>query len=201
MHTSISQNDKELLRVIGDAWQQAVSLSGSLLVCKAGCTECCIGPFPINMLDAWRLREGMRQLPAGSAERIRLRAAGAWRRMSPQFPGDISTGIFREDEEAEERFSARFAQEPCPALDPRTGTCELYAYRPISCRTFGPPVRIGGENLPPCRLCYQGASEHRINACRIEIDPDMIEDAILADLEEEGSPSGQTLIAFVLKEC
>jgi Fe-S-cluster containining protein len=198
---TVAQNDHELLRVIDDAWQQAVSLSGSMLVCKIGCTECCIGPFPINMLDAWRLREGMRQLPPDRAERIRLRAGGAWRRMRAAFPGDAGSGIFHEDEDAEERFSSTFAQEPCPALDPRSGTCELYAHRPLSCRTFGPPVRIGGENLPPCRLCYQGASDHRVNACRIEIDPEMIEDAILSDMEQDGSPPGQTLIAFVLKEC
>lgn len=196
---SISENDSELLRVIDDTWRQAVSLSGTDLVCRLGCTECCIGPFPVNMLDAWRLREGMLQLPEDRAERIRLRAGGAWRRMSAAFPGDASTGIFHEDEAAEERFNTKFAHEPCPALDQRTGACELYHHRPLSCRTFGPPVRIGGENLPPCRLCYQGVSDHRVNACRVEIDPDMVEDAILTDMEEQGTPSGQTVIAFVLK--
>lgn len=199
MPTSISENDQQLLRVIDDAWQQAAALSGPLLACKVGCTECCHGPFPINMLDVWRLREGLRQLPPDRAERIRLRAGGAWRRMSPEFPGDPATGVFHEDGEAEIQFSTKFAHEPCPALDQRTGACELYAHRPLSCRTFGPPVKAGPEHLPPCRLCYQGASEHRINACRVEVDPDMMEDAILCDLEQDGGPYGQTVIAFVLR--
>ncbi|MCS7023899.1 MAG: YkgJ family cysteine cluster protein [Bryobacteraceae bacterium] len=200
MLTSISENDNLLLRVIDQAWREAVDRSGPDLACKLGCTECCFGPFPINMLDAWRLRRGMQALPEERVRRIRLRAAGAWRRMSPVFPGDVKTGIFDEDELAEERFAEKFAHEPCPALDPQTGACELYDFRPISCRTFGPPVRIAGENLPPCRLCFQGVSEHRVNACRVEIDPDMIEEAILSDLEAEGTPCGQTIVAYVLQE-
>src|SRR5512146_2180364 len=36
---------------------------------------------------------------------------------------------------------------PCPVLDPDTRTCDLYAWRPITCRTFGPPVRFGQDSV------------------------------------------------------
>ena len=78
-------------------------------------------------------------------------------------------------------------------LDPRTGRCELYDHRPLTCRTFGPPVRIGETDLPPCRLCFQGAPEETVEACRVEPDPHGLEDRLIARLSGE-----ETLIAFAV---
>ena len=69
--------------------------------------------------------------------------------------------------------------EPCPALDPAAGTCDLYAARPITCRTFGPPVRFDGESLAVCELCFDGASDDEIAACEVEIDSGNLESALL----------------------
>ena len=198
MPTSISENDKLLLRVIDDSWQETKEISGKLLACRPGCIECCYGPFAINQLDAWRLREGVKALNWVKSTAVRLRAAGAWRRMRQHFPGDPETGIL-DDEGDVEGFGARYAKEPCPALDPRTETCDLYEHRPMVCRTFGPPTSVQGERMPHCHLCYRGASPVKIEECRMEVDPERMEDAILIDIEEEGPAYGQTVIAFVLK--
>jgi len=49
--------DSDASEAKGDAaMAEATRLSGSWLVCKAGCAECCLGPFPITQLDARRLR-------------------------------------------------------------------------------------------------------------------------------------------------
>src|SRR5262249_4998009 len=97
MPSSISENDQQLLRVIGDSWREAQIKSGKLLACRPGCTECCFGPFPINPLDAWRLREGMKKLTWAKGTAVRLRAGGAWRRMRDSFPGDLASGILDEE--------------------------------------------------------------------------------------------------------
>ena len=88
----------------------------------------------------------------------------------------------------------RFEAVPCPALDPGSGRCELYAARPITCRTFGTPVRFASDTPPPCRLCFTGASEAEIDACRVEIDPDGLENALLAEL----GAADDTAVAFAL---
>ncbi len=68
----------------------------------------------------------------------------------------------------------------------------------MSCRTYGPPVRIGGERLAPCRLCFVGASAAEVERCRIEIDPEGLEDRRLDELHAVGFPNGEKLVAFVL---
>jgi Fe-S-cluster containining protein len=106
-------------------------------------------------------------------------------------------GILSPSEDAEEIFSTTFAHVACPVLDPADGRCELYDVRPISCRTYGPPVRIGDEDLPPCRLCFTRATTADIEAARVEIDLGDEEAALLRDLEAEGI-TGDTIVAFGL---
>ena len=153
------------------ALADAARRSGEWLVCRPGCTQCCVGVFAINQLDAARLRTGMEELRAIDPERavrVRERAQVSVVRLSGEFPGDASTGILSESDEAQARFEDFANDEPCPALDPATGLCDLYAARPMTCRTFGPPVRSEG-GLGVCELCYHGASDEQIAACEMTV--------------------------------
>jgi Fe-S-cluster containining protein len=114
------------------------------------------------------------------------------------FPGDPATGRLSEDEAARERSFARHEARPCPALDAR-GACELYAARPLSCRSYGPPVRIGEESLPPCRLCFVGATRRELARCRVTADAEGLEDRLLRRLLREGEPAAtETVVAFAV---
>jgi len=147
----------------------------------------------------------MQQLEAGDpirAARVRDRARDSIERLSPGFPGDPATGILAQDED-EDAQAARFADfandEPCPALDPATGMCDLYSFRPMTCRTFGPPVRSGPEGgLGVCELCYHGASDEEIAACEMEPDPDGLEETLVEEAEQSARVRGNTIVAFVL---
>jgi Fe-S-cluster containining protein len=197
----VARSDRRLLKVIDEAMTEAARRAaredgGSWLACRPGCTECCHGPFPINRLDARRLREGLAELAARDPERAAAvveRARAQRPLLREGFPGDPTTGALGDDDEAADPYFARHGSLPCPALDPETGRCDLYAHRPLSCRTFGPPVRIGESALPPCRLCFQGAAESTVEACRVEPDPQGVEDRILARLGDE-----ETLVAIAL---
>ena len=120
-------------------------------------------------------------------------------RLAATFPGDPSTGLLDEGEAAEESFAEFADDEACPALDPETGTCDLYAYRPMTCRTFGPPVRSGPEGgLGVCELCYHGATDKQIAACEMVPDPDDLESKLLRELENSTGSRGNTIVAYCL---
>jgi Fe-S-cluster containining protein len=117
--------------------------------------------------------------------------------LSPYFPGDPRSGLLDEGDDAAERFSDFANDEPCPALDPATGNCELYESRPMTCRVFGPPVRSEG-GLGVCELCFQGATSAEIAACEMKPDPDDMESALSKKLEDTTGVRGNTIIAFCL---
>jgi len=187
-------SDRELIQIVDAVMAEAVRLGGAWVVCEAGCAECCRGPFPITQLDARRLREGLAQLERHDPERaarVRRRSRESVARLA-DYPGDSTTGILDEDEEAEERFAALPDEEYCPALDPATLTCDLYEARPITCRVFGPAVRSGGDVLGVCELNYRGATDEQIAACQVQVDPDGLEDELIQGERQ------QTIVAYAL---
>ncbi|HEV2964284.1 MAG TPA: YkgJ family cysteine cluster protein [Candidatus Angelobacter sp.] len=192
-----------MIQIMDAALADATRRAGAWLVCRPGCTQCCIGPFPINQLDAARLRHGLVMLEKSDpqrAARVRERTHQAVQRLSASFPGDPATGILAEGEEAEDRFADFANDELCPVLDPETGTCDLYASRPMTCRTFGPPVRTDKhDTIGICELCFQGATTEEISACEMEVDPDGLELALVEELDKVTGTSGKTIVAFCLR--
>lgn len=199
----------DLIQIVDAALASAAARSGHHLVCKPGCTQCCHGVFPISHEDAARLREGLRiieQTAPAKAGRIRCRVAESLTRLTPLFPGDSTTGILAEGYEnsflfTDESEGSLGDNEPCPVLDPTTGTCDLYEHRPIVCRTFGPPMRTADGNLATCELCYTHASTEEIEAC--ELDP------AIPSLEQQSNEAfnaaygthGETIIAYALRRA
>jgi Fe-S-cluster containining protein len=182
--------DREFIQIVDAALAEATRKSGAWLVCKPGCWECCVGPFPITQLDAVRLRAGLVELEISDpnrAARVRQRTRDAVDRL-PVFPA----GSVDDDAAFDALLATLPDEEPCPVLDPETGTCDLYAARPVTCRIFGPPVRWGGDAVGVCELCFHGATDEEIAACEVDLD--------IADREAEilsGIP-GQTLVALAL---
>ena len=168
--------DQALIQIVDAALAEAARKSGPWLVCRPGCTDCCMGPFPITQLDARRLREGLAELESRDRER-----AARVRERARQALDQAATD-----------------DDPCPALDLSTGTCDLYAARPITCRIFGPPVRCGSEAVGVCELCFRGASDEEIAACGVEIDPQGLESQLSDELEESSGVRGETSVAFAL---
>jgi Fe-S-cluster containining protein len=193
--------DARLLESLAATSAEAARRAGPRLVCRPGCAECCVGPFPITSLDARRLRLGLAELGRRDPERasrVRDRARAAAAALADRFPGDPASGSLDDDEPALDEFLLRHQALPCPALDPATFRCDLYDARPVTCRTYGPPVRFGEERAAPCRLCFQGAPPEEVERCRVEPDPRRIEDALLAALARSGVEGGETLVAFAL---
>jgi Fe-S-cluster containining protein len=197
--------DGALIQIVDVALADAGRRSGEWLVCRPGCTQCCVGVFAINQLDAVRLQQGLadlRKTDPQRAARIRERARDSIRRLSAEFPGNAKTGVLDEGPEAEERFAEFANDEVCPVLDPETGLCDLYDARPMTCRTFGPPVR-SEDGLGVCELCFHGASDEQIAACEMVVDsnndPDDLEAQLLGQLEKTRGPRGRTLVAFCVK--
>lgn len=193
--------DDRLVAAVDASAAEAARRASDHLTCRLGCTECCHGPFPIDALDARRLAQGLAELDRrdrARASSVRARAEAARRFLEAGFPGDPEAGHLDAEGPELDEFLARHGHLPCPALDPATGGCDLYSTRPLSCRTYGPPVLLADERLEPCRLCFVAADEATIEACRVEPDLSAEEDAFTALVGEGIDSDVETLIAFAL---
>jgi Fe-S-cluster containining protein len=194
---AIPAGDSELVQIMDAALAEATRRAGKWLVCHPGCTQCCCGVFSISPLDALRLGAGMRALrvsdPALAAE-VERRARVWITENGADFPGDAQTGLLGDSDAEQARFEEFANEAVCPALDPVTGRCDLYAWRPMTCRVFGPPVRMGeGDALGCCELCFVGADEAEIASCEMPL-PHELEAKLLDEIPEKG----ETVVAFAL---
>ncbi|HEY1255061.1 MAG TPA: YkgJ family cysteine cluster protein [Terracidiphilus sp.] len=175
----------------------ATKRAGERLACKIGCTQCCHGAFVLSPLDILRLQAGMEALRSTNPELAAELAhrADMWIvEHGPEFPGSLETGLLGNTAEERERFESFANAAACPALDPATGRCDVYAWRPMTCRVFGPPVRMGdGAALAHCELNFVGASEEEVAACEMPLAYDL-ETELLAEIPSQG----ETVVAFAL---
>jgi Fe-S-cluster containining protein len=197
--------DSALVQIMDAALAEAARRSGRWLVCRPGCTQCCHGAFAINALDALRLRAGMEELRAGQpalAADLERRAHAWLDEHLPSFPGDPETGLLGSSDAERERFENFANEAACPALNPATGLCDVYAWRPMTCRVFGPPVQMEagkGTALGCCELCFVGASEDEIAACEMPV-PRETEERLLSEMGEAigTGEAAETVVAFAL---
>jgi Fe-S-cluster containining protein len=194
---ALPAGDAQLVQIMDAALAGAAQRAGSWLACRPGCTQCCHGAFAINTLDIERLHTGMNALHATDPETARAveRRALAWlAEFGPDFPGDPTTGILGDSEEDQIRFEDFANDAPCPALNPATGLCDVYEWRPMTCRVFGPPTRMaGGDALGCCELCFVGATESEIANCAMPVPYELEE-----QLVTETGRASETIVAFAL---
>ncbi|HVU48501.1 MAG TPA: YkgJ family cysteine cluster protein [Terracidiphilus sp.] len=196
----VPHGDSGLIQILNVSLAEAARRAGPWLVCRPGCTQCCYGAFAINALDVQRLRTGMnilREENPAAAQAIEDRTRAWLAAYGAGFPGNAQTGILGASEEDRQRFEDYANDAPCPALDPATGLCGVYEWRPLTCRVFGPPVRMASadhtESLAHCELCFIGATSQQVAACEMPV-PHELE----ARLIEELGSNEETIVAFAL---
>jgi Fe-S-cluster containining protein len=187
-----------LFPLLDAALASTTERSGDWLACRPGCHQCCVGVFAISQFDAQQLREGLAMAPADVAQRVHTRAAQSRTRLLAEFPGDPATGLLFTEPQHEEAFADFANDEPCPVLDPDTGTCDLYAFRPVQCRTFGPPVRDEDDHLTVCELCFVDAPAEEVARCEMDQSWRQQEEALIENAEQQSALFGPTLVAFAL---
>lgn len=192
--------DTQLVQVVDAAFADASRRAGKRLICRPGCTHCCYGTFAINELDALRLQGGMIELREEdrlTAEAVEHRARGWVAEYGAGFPGDLKMGRLGTSETERERFEDFANDAACPALDRMTGRCDVYKWRPMTCRVYGPPVRSanadGDEGLGHCELCFPGSMPEEVAACEMVV-PHEAE----AKLLEEMGAEHETIVALAL---
>jgi len=136
-----------------DRWfQRATAALLGEVPCRLGCTSCCIGPFPITLLDVHTLQQGLAGLPPDHRHRIEQRAIEHTAAMEAAFPQLTHTELLDNWSDQEiDRLVTEFHNHPCPALE-ADGRCGVYHHRPLVCRSMGIPTEDRGLAHGACEV-------------------------------------------------
>lgn len=109
-------------------------------ICKEGCNYCCADYFYISQLEYYAIKhhyltffpsefEQIKDTAKDQMELLRNVFPEEYQRFQSKVPNVVS--MFQDDLIVKEQF------QPCPCLDQKTGSCRVYAARPIICRLHG----------------------------------------------------------------
>jgi Fe-S-cluster containining protein len=166
-YLSIFEKYEALVREVDRAVGRVLETHADRIRCRQGCSDCCSAVFDLTLVEAFYLNQ-FYQIKH-KLHRMRLREG-------------------KTDQEllwylAEQRVR-------CPLLSASEG-CDLYAFRPITCRVYGIPAAIQGEP----RICgfsgfesgrtYPTVNLDRINDRLFSLSNDLLREAGVADPEHK----------------
>jgi Fe-S-cluster containining protein len=135
-----------------DWFQRANAALLSQVPCRAGCSYCCVGPFPITLLDVGLLQEGLKTLSLEQQQYIKRRANEQVSALETAYPQlRRSRYLDRWPDSDIDRLASDFHRDPCPALG-EDRLCALYDYRPLTCRSMGIPTEESGKVTGACEV-------------------------------------------------
>ena len=112
--------------------------------CKIGCTDCCYALFDLSLIEAIYINHRFNELLDEKQRSDILERANK----SDRKVYKIKKKAYKDYEagKSEEDILGQLATEKvqCPLLT-ENGHCELYQFRPITCKLYGVPTAIGGK--------------------------------------------------------
>ncbi len=158
----------ELVNRVDSLFENVKKRHSNLMACKPGCNDCCNVYYELSLIEAFYLsgmfREGL--LPAKRAQVLAIAKSvePEFEKCRAMFHGLTEKGSAspRQLEDAASRLNIR-----CPLNE--EGLCVLYDHRPVTCRLYGTPQRIG-DRVVSCPLCgyKQGKSYLSVDVNEIQ---------------------------------
>lgn len=131
-----------------DAWfNDCVALFPRQISCHRGCSACCRGLFEISLLDAALLKQGFLTLDPVVRSECLVKAQARVDELQTLWPEFRPPYILNQLPHDDWQEMPEGDPTPCPLLSP-IGACQVYAWRPLTCRLHGlPNIDLTGESF------------------------------------------------------
>lgn len=145
-YTSFFKEYESLLKTADAVFDRMKGEYPQCVACKVGCADCCKALFDLTFIEALYINHHFKRSFENRLEEKAILIEKANR--SDREVYKIKKKAYKALEEGrpEPEILADLAKErvPCPLLNAEE-QCDLYEFRPITCRFYGIPTAIGGQ--------------------------------------------------------
>jgi Fe-S-cluster containining protein len=112
--------------------------------CVKECSDCCHAVFDVTFIEALYINHKFNATHKDAALDALLERANKADRLIHKLKRDATKALQSGTDEQEILAKMAEYRVPCPLLNEKK-LCDLYEYRPITCRLYGVPTAIGGQ--------------------------------------------------------
>jgi Fe-S-cluster containining protein len=173
----------EALRQLADQTFDKVSREYPQNVkCKSGCADCCHALFDLTLIEALYINHKFNEKYQGPEREALLEKANRLDRRMTKIKRRAGQDLQAGKPEQEILAELASVRVPCPLLNDED-LCELYEFRPITCRFYGIPTAIGGAGRT-CGLSgfEPGRSYPTVNLDRVHQQLQQITSELVRDM-------------------
>ena len=185
---------EELVAAAEEAFNRVKNDHPDCVKCGVGCADCCHALFDLTLIEALYINHKFKAAYQGEKQEPLLERANLSDRkvykIKKKAHNLLKEG--RPDEEILEWIAAETAR--CALLNDKD-LCDLYEFRPITCRLYGVPTAIGGKGHT-CGLSgfSKGEAYPTANLDRIQSALMALSNALVADLKSKYTNMGEMLV-------
>jgi Fe-S-cluster containining protein len=116
----------------------------SCVKCKIGCVDCCYALFDLTLIEALYIKQHFKKTFSGKDRETIIEKSNKADRSVYRIKRNAYKAM--RNGKTEDEILADFAleRERCPLLNDRS-QCDLYQFRPVTCRLYGIPTSINGR--------------------------------------------------------
>lgn len=134
---------EKLVAAANAAFERVKQAHAECVKCKEGCADCCHAVFDLTLIEALyinhRFKQQFKGIPKTELEEKANRTDRLMAKIKRRAQNDLLAGR----PEAEILTDLAIERVRCPLLNTKD-LCDLYEYRPLTCRFYGVPTAIGG---------------------------------------------------------
>jgi len=112
--------------------------------CQTGCADCCHALFDLTLIEALYINHHFNQKFSGPERDRLLEKANRADRRIYKIKRKAYQKVAAGEDEADVLEALAEERERCPMLNEKE-LCDVYEYRPITCRLYGIPTAINGK--------------------------------------------------------
>lgn len=132
-----------LVSMVDGVFKRVKQEHGDQVKCKTGCSDCCWALFDLTLIEAIYISTKFRELLKDADREEILERANRADRKIYKIKRDANKFIQMGKNEVEILAKVGAERVRCPFLSLKE-TCDMYDYRPITCRLYGIPTSING---------------------------------------------------------
>lgn len=116
---------------------------GPLVRCKNGCSDCCHALFDLTLVEALYINAHFNEMFSGKQRDVLLDKANRADRKTYRIKREAFKEMQKGKNEVDILAMVALEKVRCPLLND-DDECDMYLYRPITCRFYGIPMEIHG---------------------------------------------------------